>query len=361
MIPIHIDRLAYGGYGVGRVEGKVYFVPYGLPGDVLEVAVFRDQNRYAYASIEKIITPSPDRIQAPCSYFGNCGGCNWQHLPYEKQLFWKMAILKETLERIGRINTEVLPIIPSPKQFNYRNRIQLHVNRAGEIGFYKTHGQEIVSIDQCLIAEDAINGALENMDPRKIRQLGWDVEFIYNHEKDEVHAEGGKGVFSQVNSEQNKALIKTVLQFLDGSKKILELFAGSGNFSFPLAAQGATVTAIEQSPPTKIQTLGEIPRGSVHFITGKVERVLKKMLTEKKTFDAVLMDPPRKGASLALKSVVTLGPQKIVYVSCFPPTLARDLKFFVDNGYRLEALQPVDMFPQTYHIESVAYLKKDAI
>lgn len=361
-----IDRLAYGGYGVGRHEGRVIFVPFGLPGDTLRVSIFKDQKRYAYAAIQEIVSPSPDRVAAPCRHFFTCGGCQWQHLPYEKQLYWKQEILKETLERLGRIKEPpLLPIIPSPKVWHYRNRIQLNVgdkgaSPKGEIGFYRADGEGVVAIEECPIADERINATLKSINPREIRKRGWQVELMVDEEEGSVRLETGKGAFSQVNSEQNQNLVSAVvgLMAVREGEEVLELFAGNGNFSFPLAAQGAKVTAVEQSPGEAI-SVSQVPRHEVRFIYNRVEKVMRDLVRQKRKFDSLLLDPPRKGAKLILSEIVSLAPRKIVYVSCFPPTLARDLQFLTRHGYRLEKIQPIDMFPQTYHIESVSLLQKN--
>ncbi|MDO8644316.1 MAG: class I SAM-dependent RNA methyltransferase, partial [bacterium] len=358
IIPVTLTDMAHRGFALGRHEGRVVLAAYGIPGEDVMVEVTERREDYLVGHVVEVRTAAPSRVQAPCVYFGQCGGCQWQHLPYEKQLHWKEEILKDTFERLGRIpNPPLLPILSSPKPWHYRNRIQLHVNREGEIGFYKTHGQKIISIEECKIADEAINETLKKMDHRKARQLGWEIELIVDEESGKVVIEAGKGAFTQVNKEQNKKMVEAVVGLLKDEKNILELFAGGGNFSFPLATAGAHVTAIEQMP-SQPPPLSEVPKGSVQFVTMKVEKALKQIVASGKKYDAILLDPPRKGAKLVLKEIVALNPKKIVYVSCFPPTLVRDLQYFIQKGYHLEKVQPIDMFPQTYHIESISLLTK---
>ncbi|MDO8462251.1 MAG: class I SAM-dependent RNA methyltransferase [Deltaproteobacteria bacterium] len=335
------------------------FVPFGLPGDTLRVSLFREEKRHAYASIQEVLKPSQDRVDPLCPYFFTCGGCQWQHLKYEQQLSWKETILRETLERVGKIkDPPVRPVIGSPETWHYRSRIQLHVGDKGEIGFYRGDGDGIVPIESCSIADERINTLLKKLDPREIRKRGWEVELMVDEETGEVILETGKAPFSQVNRQQNEKLVATVVDLMKVKKgeEILELFAGNGNFSFPLAIKGAKVIAVEQSPSEGVPVT-EVPKeGSVQFVYNKVEKIIREMVRARKTFDGLLLDPPRKGAKFVLSSVVALKPKKIVYVSCFPPTLARDLSFLTRNGYRLETVQPIDMFPQTHHIESVSLL-----
>ena len=160
---INIEKLVYGGSGAGEVDGKMVFVPHSAPGDVLEIETVEDHKTWVEARIVSIIEESPCRIKPKCPAFGKCGGCQWQHLPYETQLEWKRAILRETLERIGKIqNPDVMPTLPSPKEWNYRNKIQLHVDSKGRIGFYKPKSKEVVEFEKCYIADERLNEQLND-------------------------------------------------------------------------------------------------------------------------------------------------------------------------------------------------------
>jgi 23S rRNA (uracil1939-C5)-methyltransferase len=348
MIIVTIEKLAYGGYGVGRHQGKVVFVPFGLPGDEVEVDIYWDKERYAYGSITQILKPAKNRIAPQCPHFLKCGGCHWQHLPYEDQLQWKETLLKETLDHVGQIKTMTLnPIIPAPDPWHYRHRIQLHVGKHKEIGFYSAPGEPdgIVPIETCPIADDTINAALQTMDRDKAMALGSRIELVSDPKTQS---------FTQVNLAQNQNLIQTVLKFAQPFQtdpfNVLEFFAGNGNLSYPLANHGAHVTAVEQNKYEHEE------HPNIDFIFKKAHRALNDILASPRLFDLVLLDPPRQGIKQLLPNLIKLNVPQIIYVSCYPPTLARDLKAFIAAGYQIDVIQPLDMFPQTYHIEAVVKL-----
>lgn len=364
---IQINRLAFGGEGVGRCEGKVVFVPWTAPGDKVRVRVVSDHGRFERAELLEVLEKSPDRINPPCPVFGTCGGCQWQHLSYESQLKWKEEILRDSLVRIGRIeNPPLLPIVPA-NPWNYRHRIQLKVDENGKVGFYESRSHRVVSFEECRIADPLLNQKLA-----EIRKEGngfrRPFEISLNGNGTAVVKETGDGmVFSQANPGQNLRLIEAVMAFSFGNaesvfvrkKTVVELYAGFGNFTLPLAERTGQVWAVEEN--TEAVRLGEEAgreKGleNIEWITGTAEWGLKKLYRQKSVVDLLVLDPPRRGAREILDLVPLVRPRTIVYVSCDPVTLARDLRELVRRHYRLEKVQPVDMFPQTYHIELVAQL-----
>jgi 23S rRNA (uracil1939-C5)-methyltransferase len=347
---LKIEKLIHGGAGLGVHEGKAIFVPFAAPGDVLEVEVTADHGRHAEARIVRIVEPAACRVDPPCPVFGSCGGCQWQHLSYEAQLLWKQRIAVEAIERIGRIaSPDVAPTIPSPRQWHYRNRIQLHVSRDGRVGFYRPHTNEVVEFVECAIAEEALN--LELAQRRE--------EFRTRDRGVALRAGDGEG-FTQVNTAQNAQLQVLVASWLADvpHEAVLELYAGAGNFTFAIARVAGRVFASDIDGRA-IRAAQERQRAAgvcnVQFLCADAKRAAKQHGREA---DAVFLDPPRKGAMEAIPAILDASPSAILYLSCDPATLARDVRSLVGGGYRLLRCQPVDMFPQTFHVESLSLLAR---
>ena len=350
MIIVQVEKLVYGGAGLCESEGKKIFVDFSAPGDTLDINITKDHGQFSEAEIVKIVEPSRLRVEPKCPVFGRCGGCQWQHLSYQSQLSWKQKILKETIERVGgALEPEVLPTLPSPKEWYYRNRIQLHSDGKGHAGFYKPRSNEIVEFQKCYIADERINEMLCSQ--RKeigCRQKGMSLRLF----------EGPH--FSQVNVEQNenvKKVIKSILNEVP-HEIIVELYAGSGNFTFSMAEYASRVIA------------SEIDGRAIRFAKDWVEQSKIKNVefhcipSEKisKVFnskcDVVFLNPPRKGAAESIEPIIGLDPKTVIYMSCNPATLSRDLKRLIAKGWRLKKCLPIDMFPQTFHIEAIAVLSK---
>lgn len=365
---VAIDRLAYGGEGVGRDDGKAIFIPGTAPGDRVAVRVLEDHGRYERGEMVSLLKKSPDRVSPPCPVFGLCGGCQWQYLRYEAQLKFKEEILRETLIRMGGISEpHLFSMIPAQHPWNYRRRIQLKVGSEGQIGFFAAKSHQVVPFEECLIADPRLNkklGEIRNSSERP--KSGFELS-LNGHGVEMVPVSVQEKIFSQVNGEQNRHLIKSVLRFAFGNahqaftKKstVVELYAGSGNFTFPLAEHAGQVTAIEENPHAVLKGIGETERReikNIEWIKGAAEWGFKKVYRRRLPVDILVLDPPRKGADEILDLIPLVRPRNIVYVSCDPTTLARDLKQLVRRHYQLKSVQPIDMFPQTYHIESIAHL-----
>lgn len=346
---VKIEKLIHGGFGVGECDGKKVFVSYAAPGDELEIEITNRQRNYDEGRIIKIIKPSPCRVQPKCPVFGRCGGCQWQHISYEAQIEWKKKILIETLERIGKISSPpVADVIPSPKQWNYRGRIQLHV-RDGKVGFYSQGTNDVVEFEECLIADEQINErfALIKDELRK-RDRGISID-----------SSEREGSFVQINSLQNENLKKILCNWLNNlpHDDVVELFAGSGNFTFEIAKIAKKVLASDVDKMAIAFAKKKAEEGNVlnvKFLPASAEKTLKIVNDSP---DCLIIDPPRKGAFDILERILEIRPKSIIYVSCEPSTLARDLKALLEGGYKLELIQPIDMFPQTFHIESMSMLK----
>ncbi len=360
---LKIEKLVHGGAGVGEIDGKIIFVPFSAPDDVLDVEITNDHVNFAEAEITKIIEGASCRVDPPCPVFGRCGGCQWQHISYDAQLEWKRLILVETLKRIGKVDSDVLPTLASPKQWNYRNRIQLHVDSRGRVGFYRTKSKEVVEFEKCLIADERLNERLNSMrESLKFRSKGIALRL---QEGPARHAslaasqgEAGGPSFSQINTEQNENLKKLVCEWMEEvpHESVLELYAGAGNFTFGLAKIAKRVVASDidgKSIKFAKERQREEEARNIEFFCAPAEKAAAKF---EAGCDAVLVDPPRTGCAEAIEAIVNLQPKAVIYISCDPATLARDVKTFTLRGYTLKKSQPVDMFPQTFHIESVNLL-----
>lgn len=347
---VTIEKLIHGGMGLATHEGRKLFVPFSAPGDVLEVELTAEHPGFAEARIVQIVQPGQGRVTPRCPVFGSCGGCQWQHLSYEEQLAAKRAIVIETLARLGGIDSpEVFPTLPSPNPWNYRNRIQLHVDAAGRVGYYRPRSKEVVEFAQCAIAEEAVNAELA---ARR-------EEFAKRTRGVAIRAGGGSG-FSQVNTAQNERLAALLRDWLAAipHASVLELYAGSGNFTGHLAAVAQSVIASEidgRAVRLGQEALTAAGVRNVMFICMPAARAAKR---HGAGVDAVVVDPPRKGFDEAIPAIIEAGPRSILAISCDPATLARDCRSLIAAGYRLVRCQPVDMFPQTFHIESLTLLER---
>ncbi len=430
---ISIDRLAFGGGGVGRYDGKVCFVPYSCPGDDLKVSLITDKKSYSTASITEIVKSSADRVEPPCPLFGSCGGCNWQHINYTRQLISKREIFADTLWRGARIAGDLIEdVVPSAHPYGYRSRVQFKLHYAKnqlQMGFYRqgTHFVEDAS-DGCPVAMPVINEALRSFrsvlksftDPNQLPQINIDcagevVIAVVNYIGNDIDGVAGffknymtelrpvtglyiqsgrkvrlrkiygddlltyvlpdkvgkqcqlsykPGAFSQVNRDQNIKLLELVRQFSEfkGTEQVLDLYCGNGNFSIPLSGDVYSMTGIEEYKDSISSAMENAVKNGItnsEFICSDAVVGVRQLVAAGRKFDVVILDPPRSGAGDAVVEVLKLNPEKIIYISCDPSTLARDCGAFVKNGqYHVRSSIPVDMFPQTYHLESVTLLVK---
>lgn len=432
-VRVVIDKLAFGGSGVGRIDGKVCFVPFSCPGDELLVRITAEKRSYLIAAIAEIVKPSPDRIVPPCPLFGRCGGCDWQNVAYGLQLDAKRQILADTLWRGARVEPDLVgPTVASPDQYGYRSRVQFKLFGYAEqirIGFYRA-GSHFVedAVLGCPIAVPKINQALGRLrevlasfpEPTLIPQINIDCadegavaivnyigqnrdmvltffrnRFLELEPLTAIFLQSGRkstmekicgdetlaysmpgsdtaadsllrfrpGGFSQVNMHQNRAILKIIMELagFDGSENVLDLYCGNGNFSLPVARCVSNVTGVEDYGDSIASALDNAVFNGVEnadFICSDAAAGSRLMLEQGRKFDLVMLDPPRAGAIEAIPEIINLNPRKIIYVSCDPNTLARDCGRLAAGGYEVRASIPVDMFPQTYHLESVTLLEK---
>ena len=459
ILSLTIDDLAFGGEGVGRADGYVVFVPGALPGDRLQVRLVQVRSRFGRGVIEAVLEPSPQRVEAPCPYFGRCGGCRLQHVAYEAQLAFKSKQVVDALERLGGLrDVPVRPIIGADEIFGYRNKMEFTVARARRpagsepagggpprhemvVGLHETERYDsVLDIERCLLQSDRMNGllgearaffaergltvyeqdtgegllrflmlregrqtgelmtnvvtsapAVSDLAPLVARLQARDagttsVVMNVNPKKASVavgveeHLLGGRdhiresvggltfrvsaNSFFQTNTRQAERLFDLVVEStgLTGTETVLDLYSGTGAISLLLARRARWVYGVELAQAAVDDAGANAAANGITnctFLSGEVRFVLPELIAKGVTAEVVVADPPRAGFHpKALHALITLGARRIVYVSCNPTTLARDLGELVRGGYRLEWVQPVDMFPHTPHIEAVARLER---
>jgi 23S rRNA (uracil1939-C5)-methyltransferase len=376
------------------MNGRIVLVPYVLPGERVRVETVSERKSLVQAKLAEVLEPSPDRVEPPCPYFGRCGGCHYQHMPYGRQLSEKAAILREVFSRIGKLELpEDLRVI-SGEPWNYRNRSQFHLFR-GAIGYLEAGSHRLCPVDHCPISSPRINEALgaliemmrEPRFPQFLRALevftnefdvqlnvreterpiarsffDWCADRIPGYVTGalEYTASGERfrvspGSFFQVNRFLVDAMVEAAIDGMAGDS-VLDLYAGVGLFTLPLARRFRSVTAVESngSAYRDLQHNASQAGLEIRSVHGSSEAFLA---LAQETPDVVLADPPRAGlGKKAAAELLRLRPRSVVIVSCDPSTLARDAAMLVSGGYRIEGVSMVDLFPQTYHIETILRL-----
>jgi len=386
-IELEITDLAYGGDGVGRTEGRACFVPFTLPGERVRAHLVQENKRYARAEVAELLTSSPERIKPPCPHFRACGGCRYQHLDYAAQIRWKQKQVTEILARIGGFRAPPLKtMIPSPHSYGYRNKITLH--GPGQPAFLALNDRRLIAIAHCPLATGSINALLREHLQRTLaegedlvirsNQAGearWFTECAGRHTASDgqpgTPAENILGQsydypvssFFQVNPEiLNQILTIAGRRFeASGCSTLLDAYCGVGVFVLALTRPEQRGIGIEVDPAAVAAARNNAARQGarqVTFLAGRAEARLEKALRNcPAPQTCLLLDPPRAGCSTpVMRAIAGHRPRHILYLSCVPPILARDLKQLALAGYRLIRVQPFDMFPQTAHIECLAEL-----
>ncbi|MEO5968493.1 MAG: TRAM domain-containing protein [Bdellovibrionia bacterium] len=368
---LRVNDLARGGAGVAKdAEGRVIFIPFSAPGDLVRVQIVEIHKNYAHAEILEILEPSADRQAPPCPIFGKCGGCQWQHLPYAIQ--WDTKV-KGVLQALRRANLEVPSspeLIPSDEIWYYRNRVQLR-GMGKELGFFQAGSRQLVPTDKCYIARPEINENWEETreegsklsQPYKVELEvlpGGRVRKVWNS----PHSAEG---FRQVHDGQNEKLKNWVAAVLPDNDVLYDLFGGSGNLSLPLVNQSREIHCVDLSTPlvrpSDIPKHLQFHRASVdRWLSHRVAALKLRKVSPRGSISAIV-DPPRAGLKTQLpviaSAVESLGVKRLVAVGCDPDSWARDLSQWVKRGWRLEKVMLIDLFPQTSHIESVAFIVSD--
>ncbi len=347
-VELQITDVAFGGAGVARHGGKVYFVPFTAPGDTVRVKVTRSQKKFSEASVASLLTPSPDRVAPECEYFTRCGGCAYQHMTYARQLTLKHQQVEQTLRRVGKF-TEVpmRPIVAAPEPYAYRNRIRVHV-QDGQAGFFAHRSHELIPITQCAIARGAVNDSLRDLRRTPVRDGDYTLFARDRHE-----------FFEQTNDEVATALLSLVEQTVRRDQSLLlDAYAGAGFFSHRLAPLFGQVIGIEENEHAVELARSRAAENERHLL-GDVGMLLGEILgAHPMDNTTVILDPPATGMSPRVADLLAAArPSEILYVSCNPATLARDLGA-LHSAYRLASVTPLDMFPQTAEIEVLAVLHR---
>ncbi len=414
---VTLTTFSYGGDAMGRLtDGRAVFVPFGLPGEKVRVRLVQEKKNFARGEIVEILKSSPDRIDAKCKHFFShlpvgegagvraCGGCHYQNLPYEKQLLAKAEILADQLKRIGKIeNPPVGPMVACPNPWNYRNHIQFSLDRDGKLGFQKSNSNRVIPITECHLPESSINdfwpqlefepetnvervslragvdGDLmlvlesETPDPPELEiEAGISVTHVYD--ENTVVIAGSDHIlmrvlerdfkvsassFFQVNTVMAGKMVEHLLSTLPVSESttLLDVYCGVGLFSAFLAPKCKTVIGIESSESScEDFTVNLDEFDNVELYEANAEDVIPHFEAK---LDIVLVDPPRAGLDKAvLDGILKSSPSHIAYVSCDPSTLARDAARLINGGYKLKDVTPFDLFPQTYHIESISVFER---
>jgi len=434
-VTVRLDSLAAGGEAVGRHGGMAVFALWGCPGDEAEVEITEVSRRFARGVVRSVLTPSPDRVQARCPHFGDCGGCQLQHIAYPAQLRHKAAIVRDALSRIGGLaEIEVGQTWGMDDPWRYRSRCeyQAAVNESGDVvlGFARHHSHEVIALAECSIQHplsERIRAAALELLPR-VAQGGAEraallrLETLVSFASDiaiatlvcvgrppflEALAEGlmarteglvgvaaakqrGRGAvhrspsesvagqvrlterlgphsyrvspdsFFQVNPVQAARAVSLVEDLAEVTKGdvVLDCYSGVGTFLLPLARRAGRAVGIESDDSAVADARATMHRWdlrNVRLHRGRVERVLARLIEKEERADIVVLDPPRRGCGpVVCAQVARLRPRRVILVSCHPATLARDLVSLAEHGYRCRRVQPIDMFPQTWHVEAVA-------
>ena len=367
-----IEKLVYGGSGFARTDQGVVFVPRSAPGDVLEVEIVQKKKDYATARIIKILEPSPDRQEPDCPNYATAGCCHWQHIRYDQQVAYKEAIIRETLRRVGHFEWEdAIEKLTGPDR-NYRLRATFHVTN-GRLGFVQENTNVIVPIRECASLVPELNQFIGSVDPGPAREVHaisapevarsfvFGDGTIRRSGRATIHVGENRyrvtaDTFFQANRFLLAAMNRKVLEHVGPSPgNVLELYAGVGFFSIPLARAAKEVIAVESSR-FAVRLARENARSNqtspLRFVEGPVSATLRGGSLRP---NVVVLDPPRTGCGTeTADQIVGLKPERIVYVSCNPATFAREAARFVSKQYELKQVTLVDQFPNTFHIEIVS-------
>jgi len=400
---IKAQSAAYGGYVIAR-DGGIIFIRGAIPEELVEISISERKKDYSVGAVTNVIEPSPYRIGPPCPVFGICGGCHLQFIAYERQASMKEEILLDSVTRIGKLEAALAPAL-TDRNYNYRHRGQFKVSSKGEIGFYKESTREVIPIEECPLMINEINLIIKKLVDPSMSPLakgeskgGWKIHVSYGDNavaliKSKTFSEdmertlldaGFSGIafengesigrdyikldlnglqytvtpwsFFQAHWNLNKKVVELItneLQPLENTR-VLDLYAGAGNFSLPLALHASQVVAVEENRFAIEDGQRNVKLNNIKnckFVNSSAE---KYRAHDK--FDIVILDPPRPGLTGdVMKKVLGLSAKKIVYISCNPATLARDLKK-LSESYNLDSLRMIDFFPNTYHVEALAFL-----
>lgn len=383
-VDLRIDTLTNMGLGLGRVDKWVVMVPFVLVGELVKVRIFRNHTNYSEGDLVEVIEPSPKRVTPKCTLFGQCGGCQYQHIEYSEQLAWKQNQVKELFKQMAEMDLVVENTIGSPKEYAYRSKITPHYPKPCEggfpIGFLKQGTRKvIIDVPYCPIAMDGINKALpverdKLFNPKKKKRKGGtlllreatsgvttDNNDIVSERVGHITFQFPAGEFFQNNPFILPSLVDFVIQHakVDGVKFLIDAYCGVGMFSLSGSKKFEKCVGIEVSA-TAVKWANANARinqiQNCEFFIGEAQKIFAD-ITFTANESALIIDPPRKGCDMEfINQVIAFKPKCLVYVSCEPSTQVRDIKFFLAAGYEIKKVQPFDLFPQTRHIENVVVM-----
>ena len=412
-VELTITDMAHGGSGIGRHKGKLVFVPYTIPGEEIRAKITGEKGRVMFGQGEQLLASSADRITPQCVHFGQrkCWSCHWQHINYDVQLLLKQDILADQLSRIGNISDDNLesamrPVAPSREQWDYNLSMALTRSKKGEWGYLRQDGRTVESISECHVVHPELLELYEELDlnydraRRVILQRGTDGQMMVIFEIDEeeepelatdleisinlilpdnepINLIGDSyttfrigdrdfrvtaGGYIRSNVAQIEFLIIEVLKRLKltGKERVLDLYAGVGIYSAFLSSRTEVVTLVESYPPAVTDAdMNLMDFDNIDVIEGQVESVLEDMISEETQYDVAIVDPPNSGLDKnVVKYLFQIKVKRVVYVSGDPASLARDSKLLISAGFRLVDIQPIDLSPQTYYIDSVVLFEQ---
>jgi 23S rRNA (uracil1939-C5)-methyltransferase len=364
LVDLRIEDVAFGGKGVAREQGKAVFVPYTIEGELVSAEIVREKKQFAEGDLVEVKQSSPNRVAPECPYFGRCGGCAYQHIDYQHQLAIKWRQVRDALQRIGKLkDVPMRPIIPSPRQYAYRNRITVHA-QDGVIGFFRRDSHRLLGIERCPISRDEVNHALAALYAKEYVRDGHYT----------LRTASEPRVFSQINDEVAQALRDVIIDLVPPNQDLLiDAYCGAGFFAKALLDKFLRVIGIDWDRFAIVAAKQNASEKET-YIAGDVETELQKVGavhlnrpargndTSTRRLRSIapttlIIDPPATGLTEGVrKAIGDLAPETLIYVSCNPPTLARDLKE-LQHKFAINSITPLDMFPQTAEIEVLAHLE----
>jgi len=409
---LEITSLTNGPDALARHGGRVVFVPGAAPGDRLRARLVTEHKTYARAQVTHHCVPGPAYREPPCPWAAECGGCPWQQVRYPAQLAAKTQNVRDALARIACVGAQrELTIVAAPREWGYRHRIRLHVGAGGRLGYKRPRSHEIVEVGACQVADPALSAAIaplrgalqrfatrldsvelltngrggvvafavtrdlwrtQDADPIaslmrdgpefagvRLHGTGWelswgDVRVVFSPDPAQTPITLHPGSFTQVNADANQLLVRAVVAWAAGATRVLDLFCGAGNLSLPLARAGASVVGVDRDRGAIADAAASAAAAGItdiRFEVSTADRFLRQQGVA--GADLVVLDPPRAGAPSVATQLGRLRPRRILYVSCDPATMARDVRTLAAAGYAVDRVQPIDLFPQTEHVETL--------
>jgi 23S rRNA (uracil1939-C5)-methyltransferase len=410
MVQVEIVAMTFGPYGLGHLDGGTVMVPNTTPGDVVEAEITARRRDFTLARAVRFLRSGPSRRESPCPFLPRCGGCDWQQIEYAAQLRIKAELVAVEFRRALNMEIGTRGLVEAaPAEFGYRSRIRLKSRRGGELGFHELGSNALVAVDNCLVAAPSLGLPTElarllgpTCDEIEVVADGHDQIIVAHLAKSptagilvkvrqlvakdpqirgiilrcgemreaigatEISLEVEPGcvieadadLFSQVNRLQNAKLVARTIELADlrANCAVLDLFCGSGNIGLPAARRGAVVTGVDDEPlaiEAARRNAARMGLGATQFIAMNAEDMTRFLGRAGYRPDVVILDPPRTGAPDLMRPVARMGPRRVIYVSCNPATLVRDLRLLMQEGYQLDRVHAFDFFPNTHHVEVV--------